>query len=222
MRRSDDLAAESSWLRNNWAYYHLAFESHDPYWLCAYSYAIGQLSLFPIGFILYRYGLYRPCIIIALVLQLFGAMLVMLVPVTNHSVAMLILGEGLLTAGRMTSYVGQTVAALSVSQQGDTSMLLSMLFACEKIGNLVGSTLSGALWKAAMLPQSHPLYLSAEAFLDFWSWHNRALGKALSFPAGTPERIAVVQGMRCSSKEPAPHRKWPCRPRLCEHHCDGE
>lgn len=176
------------------AYLNLAYgRNYDSdYYLLLSEWITGISWMFPIGIFICLRGRFKRLMPFAVILHLLGATLVMLAPLAHRSIAVLLVGCGLMSATKSTYVIAADVSALCVADISDTAVMLSLIEAWQKIGSVAGSTLSDILWIAASLPKRSRFYLTAAVFLDLEDNTESHFRAFLNLPINHPSRIEAA------------------------------
>ncbi|KAJ5505023.1 Major facilitator superfamily domain general substrate transporter [Penicillium fimorum] len=162
------------------------FDFMDPVWL------IGC------GFLIRATGRFKWLLCCALPLYLLASGLMIYFRSPGHSVGYMCMCQIFLAVGGGTFILIEQVAVLAAASHEDYAAMLALLSTFGNIGGAVGSSVSGAIWTNT-LPVKLREYLPAE-LKDQWSDIYESLDIQLSYPVGSPARIAIQNSYAFSQR----------------------
>ncbi|KAL4739927.1 major facilitator superfamily domain-containing protein [Aspergillus similis] len=162
------------------------FDLMDPVWL------IGC------GFLIRITGRFKWILMWAAPLYLLASGLMIYFRTPGHSVGYMCMCQIFLAVGGGTMILIEQVAVLAASRHEDYAAMLALLSTFGNIGSAVGSSVSGAIWTNT-LPQRLREYLPAET-RHLWSEIYDSLDTQLSYPVGSPTRIAIQNAYASSQR----------------------
>ncbi|KAL4899891.1 hypothetical protein BDW74DRAFT_188773 [Aspergillus multicolor] len=162
------------------------FDLMDPVWL------IGC------GFLIRWTGRFKWILMCAVPLYLLASGLMIYFRTPGHSVGYMCMCQIFLAVGGGTLILIEQVAVLAAASHEDYAGMLALLSTFGNIGSAVGSSVSGAIWTNT-LPQKLKEYLPAET-KHLWSDIYESLDTQLSYPVGSPTRIAIQDAYASSQR----------------------
>ncbi|KAL4819948.1 siderophore iron transporter mirB [Aspergillus spinulosporus] len=162
------------------------FDLMDPVWL------IGC------GFLIRLTGRFKWILMWAVPLYLLASGLMIYFRTPGHSIGYMCMCQIFLAVGGGTMILIEQVAVLAASSHEDYAAMLALLSTFGNIGSAVGSSVSGAIWTNT-LPEKLREYLPAET-KHLWSAIYDSLDSQLSFPVGSPTRIAIQNAYASSQR----------------------
>ncbi|KAJ5205299.1 Major facilitator superfamily domain general substrate transporter [Penicillium cf. griseofulvum] len=162
------------------------FDFMDPVWL------IGC------GFLIRVTGRFKWLLCCALPLYLLASGLMIYFRSPGHSVGYMCMCQIFLAVGGGTFILIEQVAVLAAASHEDYAAMLALLSTFGNIGGAVGSSVSGAIWTNT-LPVKLRDYLPAE-LKDQWADIYESLEIQLSYPVGSPGRIAIQNAYAFSQR----------------------
>lgn len=189
----DSAVAHSCWSTNLQPYLQVTFRLSGPVArrLLSMSLAVETVCMLPMGLYVWRTGRFHRVLEGAAFLYLLAEVLLILA--VRYQVFGLLVSSLVLTSmTRATFEAVKEVALLSGARwKQDTAMLLALLSLSDRVGGMIGATVSDILWAKA-LPNAPTRYLNAQTI---WSAErvNSLLATHLAYPPGSPEGNATVQ-----------------------------
>lgn len=92
----------------------------------------------------------------------------------------------------------EQVAVLAAAKHEDYAAMLALLSVFGNVGGAVGSSVSGAIWTNT-LPKKLQELLPADT-VDLWEEIYESLDVQLSYPVGSPTRIAIQNAYAFSQR----------------------
>lgn len=162
------------------------FDFMDPIWL------IGC------GFLIRKTGYFKWLLCCSVPLYLLASGLMIYFRQPGHNVGYMCMCQIFLAVGGGTMILIEQVAVLAAASHEDYAAMLALLSTFGNIGGAVGSSVSGAIWTNT-LPVKLREYLPAE-LKDQWEDIYESLDIQLSYPVGSPGRIAIQNAYAFSQR----------------------
>ncbi|KAJ6070521.1 hypothetical protein N7467_011840 [Penicillium canescens] len=162
------------------------FDFMDPIWLIACGFCIRQT------------GRFKWLLWFAVPLYLLASGLMIYFRSPGHSVGYQCMCQIFLAVGGGTLILIEQIAVMAASTHEEYAAMLALLSTFGNIGGAVGSSVSGAIWTNT-LPGKLREYLPAE-LKDQWSVIYEDLETQLSYPVGSPARIAIQDAYAFSQR----------------------
>ncbi|CAI7588275.1 unnamed protein product [Penicillium bialowiezense] len=153
------------------------FDFMDPIWL------IGC------GFLIRVTGRFKWLLMCAVPLYILASGLMIYFRSPGHSVGYMCMCQIFLAVGGGTLILIEQVSVLAASKHEEYAAMLALLSTFGNLGGAVGNSVSGAIW-TNILPGKLREYLPSET-REFWSEIYESLDAQLSYPLGSPTRIAI-------------------------------
>lgn len=144
-----------------------------------------------VGWRVHKTGNLAAFLLLCPLLLLGGLVMVFLAGELHYKLGVMIAGQVVAAIGQASFEAIKEVVLLASARPDDMVMLLAMLSLSEKIGGMIGATLSDIAWAKA-LPDAPKKYMSAESILSAERVHPQ-LEVHLSYPEGSPERLDIQQ-----------------------------
>ncbi|KAJ5347213.1 siderophore iron transporter mirB [Penicillium brevicompactum] len=153
------------------------FDFMDPVWL------IGC------GFLIRVTGRFKWLLMCAVPLYILASGLMIYFRSPGHSVGYMCMCQIFLAVGGGTLILIEQVSVLAASTHEEYAAMLALLSTFGNLGGAVGNSVSGAIW-TNILPHKLQEYLPSET-KEIWSEIYESLDTQLSYPLGSPTRIAI-------------------------------
>jgi hypothetical protein len=153
------------------------FDFMDPVWLIGCGYLIRVT------------GRFKWLLLCAVPLYILANGLMIYFRTPGRSVGYMCMCQIFLAVGGGTLILIEQVSVLAASSHEDYAAMLALLSTFGNLGGAVGNSVSGAIW-TNILPKKLQEYLPAET-KDIWSDIYESLDAQLSYPMGSPTRIAI-------------------------------
>lgn len=162
------------------------FDFMDPIWLIGCGFCIRQT------------GRFKWLLWFAVPLYLLASGLMIYFRSPGHSVGYQCMCQIFLAVGGGTLILIEQIAVMAASTHEEYAAMLALLSTFGNIGGAVGSSVSGAIWTNT-LPVKLREFLPAE-LKDQWSVIYEDLEIQLSYPVGSPARIAIQDAYAFSQR----------------------
>jgi hypothetical protein len=154
-------------------------------------YSIGSsIWGFVVGYLIRRSDRFKWLAILALPVHILGGALMIIFRRPDTHIIWVIMCQVFLTIGGSTLVVCNQMAVMAAANHAELASVMAILSLASYIGSAMGSSLSGAIWNstlpgalADLLPELSPVELRHIA---------SDLKKQLSYPMGSPTRVAIV------------------------------
>ena len=153
------------------------FDFMDPMWLIGCGYLIRVT------------GRFKWLLLCAVPLYVLASGLMIYFRSPGHSVGYMCMCQIFLAVGGGTLILIEQVSVLAASKHEDYAAMLALLSTFGNLGGAVGNSVSGAIW-TNILPRKLREYLPSET-KELWSDIYQSLDSQLSYPIGSPTRIAI-------------------------------
>lgn len=191
---ADDAVAHSCWSTNLHPYLQVVFllSSSAARHVISMSTAVETVCMLPMGYFVRRKGVFRPVLLVAVPLYCLGQITFILGARFGRVFGVVVFSQVLTAVSRSTFEAVKEVALLSgAMRQQDAAILLALLSVCEKVGGMVGATLSDILWAKA-LPNPPSRYLNSQTILSAERIHP-LLKEHLAYPVNSSERKTILR-----------------------------
>lgn len=144
-----------------------------------------------VGYLIRRTGYFKWLWMLAIPLYILAQGLMIHFRRPDQSVGFNIMCQVFIAFAGGTMIICQQVSVLAASTHNNAAAMLALLGLFGNSGGAVGNTISGAIWTHS-LPGSLQKYLPAESLPD-WETIYESLDVQLSYPMGSPTRMAIIQ-----------------------------
>ncbi|KAI0123171.1 putative transporter [Xylariales sp. AK1849] len=152
---------------------------------------VSGILLFIVGYSIRRTGRFKWLFYLAVPLYIFAQGLMIYFRRPNQNIGYIVMCEIFISMGGSVFILCVQLAVLAAVDHQYVAAVLALLFVSGTIGGAVGNAISGAIWtntfEAALVR-----YLPESALPDLASIYG-SLTVQLSYPVGSPERIAIQE-----------------------------
>jgi hypothetical protein len=152
---------------------------------------VSGVLLFIVGYAIRRTGRFRWTFFIAVPIYIFALGLMIHFRRPDGGIGYIVMCEIFISIGGSIFILCMQLAVLAAVDHQHVAAALAVLFVSGTIGGAVGNAISGAIWTNTFLP-ALGRFLPESALPDIVSIYGQ-LPVQLSYPVGSPERLAIQQ-----------------------------